>query len=101
MNVGLVVFVLAVVVVLATSLFKTINLSSKVKALIAVVLSVVAGSVTVWVSQGGDFTTTNVVQSVALVYAASQVMYDFIFKGTKIDNVLTSIGGSENVSTGA
>jgi hypothetical protein len=101
MNVGLVVFVLAVVVVLATSLFKTVDLSTKVKSLIAIVLSVVAGSVTVWVSQGGDFSTANVVQSVALVYAASQVMYDFIFKGTKIDNVLTSIGGSTDATTGA
>jgi heme/copper-type cytochrome/quinol oxidase subunit 4 len=101
MNIGWVIFGLAVAVVLLTSLFKTINLDPKWKSLIAVVLSVVAGAVTVWVSQGGDFTTTNVVQSVTMVYAASQVLYDFVFKGTSLDQMLTSIGSSDTPSTGA
>lgn len=92
MNIGLVVFVLAIVVTLLTSLFKTVDLSSKWKSLIAVVLSVVAGGVTVWVTEGGDFSTVNVVEAVALVYAASQVIYDFILKGTGLDTRLTAIG---------
>lgn len=98
MNIGWVIFGLAVAVVLLTSLFKTINLDSKWKSLIAVVLSVAGGAVTVWVAQGGDFTTTNVVQSVSMVYAGSQVLYDFIFKGTGLDQVLTSIGGPKTPS---
>ena len=88
---GWVVFGLAIAVVLLTSLFKTIDLNSKVKALIAVVLSVAAGAVTVWITNGGDFTASNIVQTVALVYAASQVIYDFILKGTALDNALTSV----------
>lgn len=94
MNIGWIVFGLAVLVTLLTSLFKTVNLSSKVKSAIAVVLSVVAGAVTVWVAQGGDFSAQNVVQAVALVYASSQVIYDFILKGTSLDQTLTSIGSN-------
>ena len=97
MDIGWVVFGLAVVVTLLTSLFKTIDLSSKWKSLIAIVLSVLAGAVTVWVSQGGDFSASNVVESVALVYAASQVIYDFILKGSNLDARLTAIG-SKNQS---
>lgn len=96
MNIGWVIFGLAVVVTLLTSLFKTINLSSKWKSAIAVVLSVIAGGVTVWVSQGGDFTTSNVVECVALVYAASQIIYDFILKGTALDARLTAVGSKSS-----
>lgn len=89
--IGWVIFGLAVVVVLLTSLFKTIDLSDKVKALIAVVLSVVAGAVTVWTAAGGDFSTSNVVTVVGLVYAASQVIYNFVLKGTGLDQALTGV----------
>lgn len=102
MNIGWVIFALAVIVTLLTSLFKTVDLSSKWKSLIAVVLSVVAGGVTVWVAQGGDFTTVNVVQAVALVYAASQIIYNFILKGSSIDQTLTSVtpfGGNSSGGT--
>ena len=87
--VGWVVFGLAIAVVLLTSVFKTIDLSSRVKALISVVFSVAGGAVTVWIAKGGDFTATNVAESVALVYAASQVIYNFILKGTSVDRALT------------
>jgi hypothetical protein len=97
---GWVVFGLAIAVVLLTSVFKTIDVNSKVKSLIAVVLSIVAGATTVWATQNGDFSTINITQAVALVYAASQVVYDFIFKGTGVDQALTSItpfgGGSSS-----
>jgi hypothetical protein len=36
-----------------------------------------------------------------MVYAASQLLYDFIFKGTSLDQVLTSIGSSGTPSSGA
>lgn len=100
MEIGLVVFGLAVVVTLLTSLFKTIDLDSRWKSGIAVVLSVVAGAVTVWVAQDGDFSTYNVVESVALVYAASQVIYDFILKGTVLDQKLTNISLGGNTPPG-
>jgi len=96
--IGWVIFGVAIAVVLLTSLFKTINLSTRVKSLISVVLSVVGGAVTVWVTNGGDFSTTNIVQAVALVYASSQILYNFILKNTPLDQTLTSItiGGSKN-----
>jgi len=97
---GWLVFGLAIAVVLLTSVFKTIDVNSKIKALIAVVLSIVAGAVTVWVTQDGDFSSINITQAIALVYAASQVVYDFIFKGTSVDQALTSVtpfgGGSSS-----
>lgn len=100
MNIGLLVFVLAVAVTLLTSLFKTVKLSAKWKSLIAVVLSVVAGAVTVWAANGGDFSSVNVIEAVALVYAASQVIYNFILKGTSLDARLEAVG-SGNTPTGA
>ena len=107
MNLGWVIFGLAILVVLLTSVFKTVDVPSKVKSLIAVVLSVVAGAVAVWAAQGGDFTATNVVQAVGLVYAASQVIYDFILKGTSLDQSLTAFtpfgggGSSDSNAPGA
>lgn len=106
MNIGWIIFGFAVVVVLLTSVFKTINLSTKTKALIALILSVAAGAVTVWVSQGGDFSSSNIVEAVGLVYAASQVIYNFILKGTFLDQTLTAFsvagkGSSDTPTTGA
>jgi len=86
--VGWLIFGLSVAVVLLTSVFKTINLSTKVKALISVVLSVAAAAVTVWVAQGGDFSTVNIVEAVGLIYATSQLIYNFILKGTSLDQTL-------------
>ena len=98
MNIGWVIFGLAIAVVLLTSVFKTIDLNTKVKALISVVLSVAAAAVTVWVAQDGDFTTSNIVEVVSLVYASSQLIYNFILKGTSLDQRLESVtifGGSD------
>ena len=84
-------FGLAVAVVLLTSLFKTIDLDSRLKALLSVVFSVAAGAVSVVIALGGDFTSTNLTEAVALIYAASQLIYNFILKGTALDSKLTSV----------
>lgn len=89
--IGWLIFGLAVAVVLLTSLFKTINLSTRWKTAIALVLSVISGAVTIWIAKGGDFTTTNLIEAVGLIFASSQVIYDFIFKNTSFDQKLTSV----------
>ena len=98
---GLVVFGVAVLVVLATSLFKNVDMSSKVKNVIATVLSVVGGVVTVLGTNGWDvsaFTAGDVLGSALLVYGAAQLIYQFILKGTQVDAQLedTRLLGSKD-----
>jgi len=81
--------VVAVLVVLAASLLKQIDWSDKVKQLIVVVLSVVGGAATV-ASTGGFDNPTNVLETAGLVYAASQLIYAFIFKGTSVEGVMAN-----------
>ena len=88
MMTGLIVLIVAVLVVLATSLFKNVNMSDKVKNLIATVLSVVGGVVTVLGTNGWDFTGFDggdVLGTVLIVYGASQLIYNFILKGTQVE----------------
>ena len=88
---GLIVFGVAVLVVLATSLFKNVDMSSKVKNVIATVLSVVGGVVTVLGTNGWDFNSFNagdVLGTVLIVYGAAQLLYQFILKGTRVDATL-------------
>ena len=87
---GVVFAALSVVVTLLTSLFKTGNLSVKQKNLIATGLSVVAGAVTVWVNNNGDFNGASVASVAVATYGASQLAYNFILKGTGLDNKLTT-----------
>jgi len=88
MMTGLIVLVVAVAVVLATSLFKNVDMSDKVKNLIATILSVVGGVVTVlgtndWSFSGFD--GGDVLGTVLIVYGAAQLIYNFILKGTQVD----------------
>jgi len=88
MMTGLIVLVVAVAVVLATSLFKNVDMSDKVKNLIATLLSVVGGVVTVLGTNGWDFSGFDggdVLGTVLIVYGAAQLIYNFILKGTQVD----------------
>lgn len=80
---------LTLAVTLLTSLFKTVNLSSKQKNLIATVLSVVAGAASVLLS-GNDFSATGIASTAVAIYGASQIAYQFILKGTSLNKVLTN-----------
>ena len=88
---GIVAFVTIVLVVLATSLFKNVEMSDKFKNLIATVLSVV-GAVVMQLTTGGfDFSqyeAVDVFGTVLTVYGGAQLLYNFILKGTKVDTVL-------------
>lgn len=95
MEMGLIVFVVAVVVVLATSLLKTVNMTEKAKAAVATVLSVIGGALTVVGTNGWDFSGFDggdVLGTVLLVYGAAQLIYNFILKGTQVDAKLEQTG---------
>lgn len=93
--IGILVFAFAVVVVLATSLFKNVDMSSRTKNLIAAVLSVVGGAVAAGIQSEWDFAsygTTDLLETVLLVYGAAQAMYQFLLKDTRADAVLEAAG---------
>lgn len=81
---------LSLVVTLLTSLFKSVNLTSKQKNLIATGLSVVAGTVSV-VSSGVELTAGNLASTAVAIYGASQIAYQFILKGTNLNKTLTDV----------
>lgn len=98
---GLIVFGVAVLVVLGTSLIKNVNMSDKVKNLIATVLSVVGGVVTVLGTHNWDFNAFeagDVLGTVLIVYGAAQLIYQFILKGTSVEAKLedTKVVGGNN-----
>lgn len=90
-----VLLVSAVLVVLATSLIKFADLSTKVKNLIAVVLSVLVGGA-VWFATGGADSLSAVTDVngllavVAVIYGFAQVLYHFLLDGTQLDAKLES-----------
>lgn len=87
---AVVIGVVAVLVVLATSLLKNVEWSDKAKNLIATVLSVVGGVATVFAT-GGFVNATDVLTISGLVYAASQLIYTFIFKGFGLNTSLENV----------
>lgn len=98
---GIIVFAVALLVVLATSVIKTVDMSSKTKNLIATVLSVLGGGLTVIGTEGWDFSGfsgADVLSTVLIVYGAAQAIYQFILKGTSVEekleetNVLEGLG---------
>lgn len=85
---GLIVFGVAVLVVLATSLIKNVDMGNKTKNVIATVLSVIGGVATVLGTNGWDFTgfeSGDVLGTVLIVYGAAQLLYNFILKGTHLE----------------
>lgn len=91
---GLIVFVVAVLVVLGTSLIKSVDMSDKVKNAIAVVLSVIGGIVTDLSTRAFDFSTyqgLDILGTVLVIYGASQLIYKFIMEDTTVDQKLESV----------
>ena len=94
MIMGIVAFVTIVLVVLATSLFKNVDMGAKTKNLIATVLSVI-GAVVMQLTTGGfDFSqyeAVDVFGTVLTVYGGAQLLYNFILKGTQVDAKLEDV----------
>lgn len=84
-----IIFVLAVVVVALTSLFKFEWLAPKAKAAIAALVAVVASAVYVW--QTGDV-SEDLWQTILIVYGLAQGLYTFLLDGSSLDDKLESLG---------
>lgn len=95
----LVLFGVAVVVVLLTSLFKQVEWDHRVKAGLATVVSVVAAAVATLAT--GDFSGENLLEASLVLYGISQAFYQLIFKGTTPDNALVDVGHSETKTNDA
>jgi hypothetical protein len=81
---------LGLVVTILTSIFKTINLSSRLRHTIAVAISVVASVLISWQHFNGDYSVPNLLQSFSAVYASSQLFYQYLLSGTNLDQILTA-----------
>jgi hypothetical protein len=95
----LAVVIVAVAVVLLTSLFKLEVFSDTVKKAIAAVVSLAAGVATAY--YGGQFDgVTDVAQVVLVIYGLQQAIYNFLFDSGKplnaIDQALESVGSGDN-----
>lgn len=86
----IVLFVIAIAVVLSTSLLKMPWFTTKQKSAIAGVMSVIAAAVHTWVT--GDFDTTDLMSMTLQVYGGSQLIYQFILDKTGIDDKLELLG---------
>lgn len=86
----LLLFIVIVVVVLATSLIKLPLFSTKAKVTIATVVSVVGAAVHTWLT--GDIDTTDLVTTALQVFGGSQLIYKFILEQSKFDDKLEGVG---------
>ena len=87
---GLVILGTAVAVVLVHLLLKTANWSVNLNNNVALVTSVIGGVVSIVAENGGfDFAATSLLQSVVLVYGASQAVYKVLVAPTGLDAVFT------------
>lgn len=88
---GFIVFGVALVVVLATAVFRNVEWSTKTVQLIAAILAAIGGGVTVLATNDWSFDSfagADVVELSLVVYGASQLLYSFILKGTPFLNTL-------------
>ncbi len=90
---GLLILGFAVAVVLATSLFKQMQWSARTKNLIATVLSVLAGGITVYLTGGvAALTTVDLLQTITIIYGGSQAVYNFMLRGTAVEDKIAAVG---------
>lgn len=101
---GLVIFGSIVAVVVLTSLFKNVSMGAKAKNAIAVVVSSVAGVLTDLSGRNFDFgsyAAADILGTALIIYGASQLVYNFIMKGTAADAKLEdTFSGSEGYYEG-
>jgi hypothetical protein len=90
----LLLFLIAVLVVLVTSLIKLPWFTERTKVTVATVTSVIGAAVHVWLT--GDFEALELVPTALQVLGGSQLLYHFIMKGTSLDKALESVGVDEN-----
>lgn len=85
----IVAFVIAVN--LLTSLIKNVNWNWRGKAALATLLSVVGGVLALYLTGGlAAFTAASLVQTVMTVYGSSQIIYQFIMRGSPVEEKLAN-----------
>jgi len=100
---GAIILACVVGVVVLTSLFKTVNMSDKVKSLLATGLSVAGGVVTDLAAKGFDvsqYQGVDILTAALVIYGASQLIYNFIMKGSTLDAKLESVGSGPTDADG-
>lgn len=87
------VIIAVILVVLLTSLIKNVEWNFKSKAAVATVLSVLTAILALFMTGGlAAFTSVALFQTFTTVYASSQIIYQFIMKGTAIETKLALSG---------
>lgn len=92
----LLLFGAAVLVVLATSLFKQVEWPHKAKAVIATVISVAAAAIATLVT--GDFNMESLWEASLAMFGLSQAFYHLIFTGTTPEEKLSAVGSGHNTT---
>lgn len=93
---GILVFVTAILVVIATSVLKNVDMSNTQKNIIATVVSVIGGAVTVVIENGGfdNFLSGGLMATVLVVYGAAQLIYKFILPQSVEDFLAQKTGNT-------
>lgn len=87
-------FLIAVVVVLVTSLLKLPWMPDKAKVALATATSVIGAAVQVWFT--GDFDATELIPTSLQVLGASQLLYKFLLDNSRLDDALERVGVKKN-----
>jgi protein-S-isoprenylcysteine O-methyltransferase Ste14 len=91
---GYIVFGVIVLVVLVTSLIKTVDMSEKTKNIIAAVVSVLAGvfiNLSIHAFDFGSYAVADILGTILVVYGGAQAVYQFILNGTGLDAKLEAL----------
>lgn len=95
---GWIILLSIVAVVIGTSLIKTVSMSDKTKNFIATVISLIGGVVTDLAGKGFDvsqYAGLDILTAALVVYGASQLIYQFIMKGSTLDAKLEAVGSGD------
>jgi uncharacterized membrane protein len=89
MTLAILIIVFVIVVNILTSLIKNIQWNWKYKAATATILSVLAAVLALFMTGGiAAFTVPALFQTFTTVFASSQLIYQFIMKGTVVEDKL-------------
>ena len=97
---GILIFVTALVVIIVTSLLKSVHFSKQTKSLIAMSVSVVAGGVAAVIQNDGfdGFTDSGIVGTVLIVYGLATAIYQLIIPDS-VDSVFENMLVKPKAST--
>lgn len=103
--IGILVVVGAGLAVFITSLFKTVNMDTRVKTLVSLVVSTALALLVALIANGGNFNgfeSQSPVLLIGTLYGTQQAIYNFLLKDTALDakledTLITSDVPNENI----